>query len=41
MDKTTHLELSPYIGFNLDIGHYVAGSKGLSPIPSREIPRPM
>ena len=30
------LELSPYIGFNLDIGHYVAGSKGLSPIPVLE-----
>lgn len=34
MDKTDPiLELSPFIGFNLDIGHYVAGSKGLSPIP--------
>ncbi len=30
------LELSPYIGFNFDIGHYVAGSKGLSPIPVLE-----
>lgn len=30
------LELSPYFGFNLDIGHYVAGSKGLSPIPVLE-----
>ena len=37
MDKTDPiLELSPYIGFNLDIGHYVAGSKGLSPIPVLE-----
>lgn len=27
------LDLGKYIGFNLDIGHYVAGSKGLSPIP--------
>lgn len=25
-----------YIGFNLDIGHYVAGTKGLSPIPVLE-----
>jgi sugar phosphate isomerase/epimerase len=30
------LDLSPYIGFNLDIGHYVAGTKGLSPIPVLE-----
>jgi sugar phosphate isomerase/epimerase len=37
MDKMDPiLELSPYIGFNLDIGHYVAGSKGLSPIPVLE-----
>jgi sugar phosphate isomerase/epimerase len=27
------LDFGKYIGFNLDIGHYVAGSKGLSPIP--------
>jgi sugar phosphate isomerase/epimerase len=27
------LELGKFIGFNLDIGHYVAGTKGLSPIP--------
>ena len=27
------LEVGPFIGFNLDIGHYVAGTKGLSPIP--------
>jgi len=27
------LEVGKYIGFNLDIGHYVAGTKGLSPIP--------
>jgi sugar phosphate isomerase/epimerase len=27
------LEAGPYIGFNLDVGHYVAGTKGLSPIP--------
>ena len=27
------LEAGKYIGFNLDIGHYVAGTKGLSPIP--------
>jgi sugar phosphate isomerase/epimerase len=30
------LELSPFLGFNLDIGHYVAGTKGLSPIPVLE-----
>jgi sugar phosphate isomerase/epimerase len=27
------LEYGPYIAFNLDIGHYVAGTKGKSPIP--------
>jgi sugar phosphate isomerase/epimerase len=27
------LALGQYIGFNLDIGHYFAGTKGLSPIP--------
>ncbi len=27
------LNYSPYIGFNIDIGHYYAGSKGKSPIP--------
>jgi hypothetical protein len=26
-------EMGPYIGFNFDIGHYVAGTKGKSPIP--------
>ncbi len=30
------LDCGPYIGFNVDIGHYVAGSKGLSPIPVLE-----
>jgi sugar phosphate isomerase/epimerase len=30
------LDTGKYIGFNLDIGHYVAGSKGLSPIPVLE-----
>jgi len=30
------LDLGSYIGFNVDIGHYVAGSKGLSPIPVLE-----
>jgi sugar phosphate isomerase/epimerase len=29
-------ELGQYIGLNLDIGHYVAGSKGKSPIPVLE-----
>lgn len=34
MDKTDPiLSYGEYIGFNFDIGHYVAGSKGLSPIP--------
>jgi sugar phosphate isomerase/epimerase len=37
MDKTDPiLEYGQYIGFNLDVGHYVAGSKGLSPIPVLE-----
>jgi sugar phosphate isomerase/epimerase len=27
------LDYGQYIGFNFDVGHYVAGSKGLSPIP--------
>ena len=27
------LEFGQYIGFNFDVGHYFAGSKGLSPIP--------
>lgn len=27
------MRVGPYIGFNLDIGHYVAGTKGKSPIP--------
>ena len=30
------LDFGTYIGFNVDIGHYVAGSKGLSPIPVLE-----
>lgn len=30
------LDLGQYIGFNLDVGHYVAGSKGKSPIPVLE-----
>jgi sugar phosphate isomerase/epimerase len=29
-------DVGPYIGFNLDIGHYVAGTKGQSPIPVLE-----
>ena len=34
MDKMDAiLSHGKYIGFNLDIGHYFAGSKGLSPIP--------
>ena len=27
------LDMGPYIAFNFDIGHYVAGTKGKSPIP--------
>ncbi|MFO0958518.1 MAG: sugar phosphate isomerase/epimerase [Isosphaeraceae bacterium] len=30
------LDISPMIGFNLDIGHYYAGTKGKSPIPVLE-----
>ena len=30
------LAYSPYIGFNLDVGHYFAGTKGLSPLPVLE-----
>ena len=30
------LDISPYIGFNFDIGHYVAGTKGKSPLPVLE-----
>ena len=34
MDKADPiLEYGKYIGFNFDIGHYFAGTKGLSPIP--------
>ena len=34
MDKRDPLlENGPYIGFNFDFGHYLAGTKGLSPIP--------
>ena len=34
MDKIDPiLAYGQYIGFNLDVGHYFAGSKGLSPIP--------
>ena len=37
MDRIDPLfELSNYIGFNFDVGHYVAGSKGQSPIPVLE-----
>jgi sugar phosphate isomerase/epimerase len=30
------LDHGPYIGFNLDVGHYFAGTKGKSPIPVLE-----
>ena len=34
MDKTDPiLSYGRYIGFNFDVGHYFAGTKGLSPIP--------
>jgi sugar phosphate isomerase/epimerase len=34
MDKTDPiLEYGQYVGFNFDVGHYFAGTKGLSPIP--------
>jgi len=34
MDRTDPiLSYGQYIGFNLDVGHYFAGTKGLSPIP--------
>jgi sugar phosphate isomerase/epimerase len=37
MDKTDPiLSFGKYIGFNLDVGHYFAGSKGMSPIPVLE-----
>ncbi|HUT58355.1 MAG TPA: TIM barrel protein [Phycisphaerae bacterium] len=37
MDKKDPiLEYGQYIGFNFDIGHYFAGTKGLSPIPVLE-----
>ncbi|MCP5524204.1 MAG: sugar phosphate isomerase/epimerase [Verrucomicrobiales bacterium] len=37
MDKPDPiLEFGEYIGFNFDVGHYFAGTKGLSPIPVLE-----
>jgi sugar phosphate isomerase/epimerase len=37
MDKTDPiLAYGQYIGFNFDVGHYFAGTKGLSPIPGIE-----
>jgi sugar phosphate isomerase/epimerase len=37
MDKPDPiLEYGPYIGFNLDVGHYFAGTKGQSPLPVLE-----
>ncbi len=30
------LDLGPYVAFNFDVGHYVAGTKGKSPIPVLE-----
>jgi sugar phosphate isomerase/epimerase len=37
MDKTDPiLAYGPYIGFNVDVGHYFAGTKGLSPLPVLE-----
>jgi sugar phosphate isomerase/epimerase len=37
MDKADPiLALGQYIGFNFDVGHYVAGTKGMSPLPVLE-----
>jgi len=37
MDKPDPLpDYGQYVGFNLDVGHYFAGTKGLSPIPVLE-----
>ena len=37
MDKTDPiLDYSQYIGFNFDVGHYFAGTKGKSPLPVLE-----
>lgn len=37
MDKPDPiLDLGPYIGFNFDVGHYVTGTKGKSPLPVME-----
>ncbi len=37
MDKTDPiLAYGPYIGFNFDVGHYFAGTNGLSPTPGLE-----
>jgi sugar phosphate isomerase/epimerase len=37
LDRTDPiLAYSPYIGFNFDVGHYFAGTKGLSPLPVLE-----
>ncbi len=37
MDKPDPiLDFGPYIGFNLDVGHYFAGTKGKSPLPVLE-----
>jgi sugar phosphate isomerase/epimerase len=37
MDKPDPiLDYGPYIGFNLDVGHYFAGTKGKSPVPVLE-----
>lgn len=36
MEKDPLPSYGQYVGFNLDIGHYVAGTKGLSPIPVLE-----
>ena len=42
LDRTDPiLEIGPYIGFNFDIGHYFAGTKGQVADPGdREVPRP-
>ena len=36
LDDDPILDLGPYVGLNVDIGHYFAGTKGKSPIPVLE-----
>ena len=36
LDADALVDAGKYLGFNFDVGHYVAGTKGLSPIPVLE-----